>query len=326
MRSLLILIPVALAAVVALAQDAAKTDELIERLGNEDYAVREEATKALIEMGDEAIPALEKALESEDLEVRLRAGRALREIRGMGETRKKIEEKEVVERSAGASSTRRGDSFELQMSNGKVRLRRTEYLDGEKKVTEYEAGSLEELKKKHPELEGFLGRFRMEVTPFQGPKKPRQDGFDMDRFWEDWSKEFNDDFWNRWHQDLRRDAERMRRLAERWDEERERWLERPSRPQRQPAPAGRILGVRASEPDPVLDSQLQLRGAGIVIEAVERDTVADTLGLRRYDILVELNGVAIRGLGDVSRALLSTAEGKPHNAKVIRKGQPTRLP
>ncbi len=49
----------------------------IERLGSDIFNEREEATKALSDAGESAVPALKKALESSDNEVRLRAQLAL---------------------------------------------------------------------------------------------------------------------------------------------------------------------------------------------------------------------------------------------------------
>ncbi|MHC5039105.1 MAG: hypothetical protein ACYTHM_17490 [Planctomycetota bacterium] len=58
-----------------------KIDRLISRLGSDLWKEREDATKALVEIGEAAIPALEKALNHEDPEVRLRAGLILEEVR-----------------------------------------------------------------------------------------------------------------------------------------------------------------------------------------------------------------------------------------------------
>jgi hypothetical protein len=58
--------------------EAARLAKLIEELGNPVYAQRQEATKALEALGAPALPALEAAAASEDLEVRNRA-RRLRE-------------------------------------------------------------------------------------------------------------------------------------------------------------------------------------------------------------------------------------------------------
>ena len=71
-----------LVVVLAVAARAEPTpDQLVARLGSESFAVREKAFQALVEMGEKAIGALEKAKKSENPEVRLRAARALSRIR-----------------------------------------------------------------------------------------------------------------------------------------------------------------------------------------------------------------------------------------------------
>lgn len=63
----------ALFAFPALAADPPSIDKLIEQLGSRSFAERERATKALRERGPEALPAVRKALQSTDEEVRKRA-------------------------------------------------------------------------------------------------------------------------------------------------------------------------------------------------------------------------------------------------------------
>ncbi|MBM4031660.1 MAG: tetratricopeptide repeat protein [Planctomycetes bacterium] len=58
-------------------QDPAK---LVERLGDPTCAVRDQATEALVALGDKAVPALQKAEKHADAEVRVRAKAALRRI------------------------------------------------------------------------------------------------------------------------------------------------------------------------------------------------------------------------------------------------------
>ena len=55
-------------------------DELIRQLGHREYRVREEATRKLAEIGLPAVPALRRAMHSDDPEVRHRARRAYAEI------------------------------------------------------------------------------------------------------------------------------------------------------------------------------------------------------------------------------------------------------
>ncbi|MHC4225316.1 MAG: HEAT repeat domain-containing protein [Planctomycetota bacterium] len=310
-KPLLLLLPLALVGAV-LAQDASSPEELVRQLGDDDYAVREEATKKLVEMGEKAVPALEKALQSEDLEVRLRAGRALRAIHDDKTGKAPAGEESQPSRGPGTSRT---SGIELNIQPGKVILRRTEFKDGEKKVTQYEAASLEELKKKHPELKDVLKGFQ-----FRSGAERRPFDFDMDKFWEDWGRGgFDDDFWKRWQKDLKRDLEKRNDLLERWKEalrrDRTRWGHL------QPKPSGRALGIRASKPEPVLDAQLQLRGRGMVMDGVERETPADRLGLKRYDIVLKLNGADIRSVEDLRKAFAAVEEGSELTAQIIRRGK-----
>jgi hypothetical protein len=64
---------VGLIAIPALAADPPSIEKLIEQLGSRSFVEREKATKALRERGPEVLPALRKALESKDEEVRRRA-------------------------------------------------------------------------------------------------------------------------------------------------------------------------------------------------------------------------------------------------------------
>jgi hypothetical protein len=58
----------------------AEIDRLIADLGSDDFVLREAATKTLIKIGDDALEALKKALDSRDAEVVDRARRILRTI------------------------------------------------------------------------------------------------------------------------------------------------------------------------------------------------------------------------------------------------------
>jgi hypothetical protein len=60
---------------------AEKVQKLIRQLGNDQYKVREEAGKQLVEIGRPAVPALREAMKGDDVEVKHRAGRILDTIR-----------------------------------------------------------------------------------------------------------------------------------------------------------------------------------------------------------------------------------------------------
>jgi hypothetical protein len=59
---------------------AEEIQKLIQQLGHDSFAVREEATKRLAEIGRPAVPALREALRNKDAEVRQRAQRILEGI------------------------------------------------------------------------------------------------------------------------------------------------------------------------------------------------------------------------------------------------------
>jgi hypothetical protein len=314
MRKTLTLIPLLVAA-VALAQEAPTPEDLVRKLGHEDYAVREEATRKLIEMGAKAQPALEAALKSEDLEVRLRAGRALSAIRRGGEERAEAPEPEGDEPFATPRrSVNRG--VEVQMADGRVKIRVRTIEDGKEVVKEYEGESLDQLRKDHPELNEVLGGFRFRV------QRGGAFDFDMDEFWKERDRAFNDEFWQNLHRDLERDIERQRR----WLEHSRKRMEERLREDAwdlefgEATAAGPRLGIRTSRPDAVVDAQLELAGKGLVVESVEEGSLAARLRLERYDILLELNGVEIRAPQDVAKALAAAGDGKAA-AKVLRRGK-----
>ena len=88
---------------------------------------------------------------------------------------------------------------------------------------------------------------------------------------------------------------------------------------------GTSLGATATRPSRVLDAQLGLRGRGIVIESVSPGSLGAKLGLERWDILLELNGGAIRSHADVAAALRTYKAGEKLTAKIIRRAQAKTL-
>lgn len=59
-----------------------KIEALIKRLGDEDFAVREQATRALMALGEAAVPALKQAAKEGDAETQSRAKRCLESLPG----------------------------------------------------------------------------------------------------------------------------------------------------------------------------------------------------------------------------------------------------
>src|SRR5437762_1138400 len=77
---LLLVLPFAFAAAPPAGPSAAEVGRLIEQLGSDEFHTREAATARLKLAGEPALDALHKAMTSDDLEVRCRAGRIVATI------------------------------------------------------------------------------------------------------------------------------------------------------------------------------------------------------------------------------------------------------
>ncbi|MGQ0613567.1 MAG: PDZ domain-containing protein [Planctomycetaceae bacterium] len=315
MRSVFFLLPLLLAA-AGLAQEAGSPEELVKQLGDPKYEVREKATQELIAMGERALPALKGAVQSDDLEVSLRAGRALRAI----QERKERDGTEGRPKPPAADPTRRVEpgrsSFSIEMRDGRVKVRVKTLENGQEKEQAYEGESLEQLKRDHPELERILPGFQVHTST---------DPFDMDDFWKQWDQGFDSDWWRLAEAEMRQDMERM----ERWREEfLRRWVvEKPesSDPLARDARSSSLLGAQVTKADPVLDAQLDLKGKGLVVRAVVPGSLAESLGLRIYDVLVSLNGVELASREDMAAALKDRKQGDAARAVVFRRAQTVEL-
>jgi hypothetical protein len=88
-----------------------------------------------------------------------------------------------------------------------------------------------------------------------------------------------------------------------------------------PAPA---LGIEWSPVPEVLREQFDVE-AGIVVERVVPGTLADKLGLRRNDVLLQVAGRDVRDASDVRSALDAVKPGEQVSALVLRKAARTNL-
>jgi hypothetical protein len=91
------------------------------------------------------------------------------------------------------------------------------------------------------------------------------------------------------------------------------------------AAEGPRLGIRVEPIDAALAEHLELEaGVGLKVIEVERDGAAAGIGVRRNDLVIEVNGRTIRGVADVQAALKGT---QPIEADlvVIRKGRRIEL-
>lgn len=91
------------------------------------------------------------------------------------------------------------------------------------------------------------------------------------------------------------------------------------------APPTQVLGVEWSPPTDVLREQLDLASGGMVVESVVKGSLAEKLGLARFDVLVEVQGKQVAGSADVRAALADAKSGDAVKAVVVRKGQKKTL-
>lgn len=88
---------------------------------------------------------------------------------------------------------------------------------------------------------------------------------------------------------------------------------------------GPVLGITWGDVPDVLRDQLELPAGGVVVTGVSPDSIAAKLGLRRNDVLVSLAGRPVASPQDIRRALESArpphGDAAPISAEILRKGK-----
>ncbi len=195
-----------------------------------------------------------------------------------------------------------GESVEFSKNSGGVTMKVTTRGAGEeKKVETYEAKDVEELKSKFPDVwekYGKAGGFELNANPFTFRVEPGP--YSVPR------------------------VGRQRGAAPRPDSDRSRV--RPLTPAApEPVASGPRLGIEAGEIPPILDAQLKLKGQGVAVEAVETNSLASRLGLRQYDVLLEVDGVPIRSADDIRRQMAAADGTATVRVKILRDGASQEL-
>ncbi|MFQ6113450.1 MAG: Do family serine endopeptidase, partial [bacterium] len=82
------------------------------------------------------------------------------------------------------------------------------------------------------------------------------------------------------------------------------------------------LGVRIGTPDAEMSEALGLKeNEGAVVVEVQRDTPADRAGLKKYDVIVEVEGHPIESAQELTNLIASYDPGTRVNLKIVRDGK-----
>jgi len=271
---------IVLALLLALAQDADRIQDLIRKLGSEDYATREQANEELKKIGKPAREALKKAAdENSDPEVRQRAQALLDEppkpekpaprraapVPPGPPGRPGVRGSSVSVRTVNGDSTytiRPSDDLPAltfhKAAAGPVKL---EYADANGESKTADAPTLDGFLKDHADLAQKFG-----ITA---------DGIDYGGSRVSFKGQGMPDF-----------------AFPRFN------FPTPQRRLPPPAPPGgdeesgpAVAGARLAPVDDAVRAQLDLpEGQGVVVTRVEPGSVAEALGLRKSDILLEIDG------------------------------------
>jgi hypothetical protein len=295
-----------LALLLTLTQDADRIQELIRKLGSEDFAAREQATEDLKRIGKPAHEALKKAAdESSDPEVRQRAQALLDEpakpekpaprklvpLPPPAPGRPGVRASSVSVRTVNGDSTytiRPADDLPtLTFHKAAVGLVKLEYTDEKGESKSADAPTLEGFLKDHADLAQKFGitaegiDYAGSRVSFKGQGRP---DFAFPRF---------------------NVPPPPRRLP----------------PQAPPAeedePGVLVGGARLAPVDDAMRAQLDLpEGQGVVVTRVAPDSAADALGLRKSDILLEIDDKKITS-PDAAKGLIT----RDSKVALLRKGK-----
>jgi hypothetical protein len=324
------------------AEKSASANELaplIEQLGSPDDGVRSRAREALAARGEEARAALELAArDSKDPEVRWNARKLLRRLeeapatpppssrleRQGADDAQKLREVEGQEPGPlpGVPGAGRSSSKAVQIGpDGRVKVTVTEEIDGQRQTKTYEAESMEELRRKHPDLLGGIHIGRGEELPGLAEIQKqierlheeigghRLEGLDELR--EQLERELPDAF-----QRLPRlQEEALRPLRERM-KPLESFRDLPRVDELAPAkelPPHERLGVKVEPLHPEVARFLEVpEDTGLLVGEVIDGSLAQRLGLRAKDVIVSIQGDPVRTPESIRSALART----PLDAKV----------
>ena len=288
--------------------DPGRVEQLVRDLGSETYSVRQKADEELRKLGAAAAPALKEAVADADPERARRARAILAEI-------EKKPSRPADPRPKPEAAYR---SLKLSVgADGRVEAVVVE-SDAVGKTVEktYTAGSMEEFRRRHPDLARHFGL---------GAEKMD----DVGKGLRDWMKRFEDgDFAGRdlfkdlrespFFRDLLKDVpEPFADLLDNPEEFMERFRELqpgldpggPPAAPRLPRPEGQF-GVALAPVGEALSSHLGLPlGEGALVVEVTKDSRAARAGIREMDVVLAVDGQPIKDAASARQAIREKLDG-----------------
>jgi hypothetical protein len=283
-----------------------KIQELVGQLGAEEFAVREKATEELRKIGKPAEEALRKAAESDDPEVRSRAKGLLEDLAQAEKPKTEEKPRRGPDRPLPGFGFRApgrvGTSVQIQSVNGDTTYKlspgdgsgpitfhkaasgavKLEYTDDKGAARTAEAETLEKFLKDHKDLAAKYG-ITEEGIDYGGARAGFKSGF----------------FRNVPRVVIPRPVP-LPPLFEDEDEGRV-----------------RAAGATFEKPSDALRAQLELpAGEGLVVVRVEEGGLAEAAGLKKNDVLLDVDGKKVASAADVKAALKKGA-----TLTVVRKGK-----
>jgi hypothetical protein len=160
--------------------------------------------------------------------------------------------------------------------------------EGDAEERRYRAESLDALRKAHPEIADKLSKYLRLPSRW-----PRVDMPELRRF----------------------------RFPDRWRSlEFPELRELPEWPRLDPAADRPLLGIEWAPPSDALRSQLRLPEGGVLVQLVTPGSLAESLGIKRHDVLLELGGRVTKSGAQVREAVAALPETGEVRATVIRAG------
>ena len=278
-----------------------RIQQLIQKLGDESFVVREKATEELRKIGKPAIPYLKKALKSKDPEVQWRARLLLEQIQGLEKSKTTPKKKEP-----------RRSPFSLRhFSKEWEQILRELGIDP--KIWRGFFPRFRELEELEKELERF---WRQMERPFgfgqRFPLPPHFRGEGMFRVWRYRNGKNEEEIWRfrngRWEKVSPKKEKTVPKVP----------LPKKTVPLLPPSP--HKLGVAVAPVPPLLRYHLGLGKQGVLVEQVLPGSRAEKAGIVKYDVILEVNGKKIQSVADLKEAV-QKAQGGKLTLTILRQGK-----